>query len=77
MIEVINIYAIFKIKSTNKINLADHIFLKENMYFGGNYRPISCIFHFDISGSYHDASHKFRIHISINVHRTSDYQVYK
>ena len=45
MVGVISIYAIFKIKSVNKVNLAECIFLKEKrMDFWGSYMPIFCIF---------------------------------
>lgn len=75
-VEVISIYAIFKMKNINEINLADHIFLRvKRVNFLRIYRPIFCIFQFDMSSSYHDAAHKFRIHISTNFHRTNEYQI--
>ena len=56
-----------KTKRVNEINLGC-IFLKEKrMNFLGSYRPIFCIFYFYMSGSFPDASHKFRIHVSIIV----------
>lgn len=49
---------------------------KEDGFFGKLLANI-LHFHFDMSSSYHDASHKFGIHISTNVHRTNNYQIWK
>lgn len=63
MVKVISIYAVFKIKNVNEINL-EYIFLKGIL---GSYMPLFCIFNFDMASSYPDASNKFTIHISIKV----------